>query len=109
LSESRFAGRSYFLVSPDGRELLGASYDEHADVLYLWRGKKPVEAVSLPTDAGPVVRLHPTTGELVGVTLLDWKTLWSEKDRIELDLPAVGPSQSETTGAKPEHRELVFA
>ena len=73
--ETRFAGRRYFLEGPEGREPLGGSYDEHADVLYLWRGKKPVDAISLPTDDGILVRVHPKTGELVGVTLLDFEVL----------------------------------
>ena len=88
---------------------MGASYDEHTDVLYLWRGKKPVEAISLPTDDGILVRVHPKTGDLVGVTLLDFDVFWSDKERIELDIPAVGRSQGEATAPKPEHRQLVFA
>jgi hypothetical protein len=109
LSESRFAGRSYFLEGPEGREPLGASYDEHADVLYLWRGKKALEAISLPTDDGILVRVHPKTGDLIGVTLLDFDACWSEKERIELDVPEVGRSESEAAAPKPEHRHVVFA
>jgi Protein of unknown function (DUF2283) len=109
LSASRFAGRSYFLEGPEGREPLGSSYDDHTDVLYLWRGKKPVEAVSLPTEDGILVRVHPNTGELVGVTLLDYDVFWSQKERIEIDVPAVGRSESEAAARKPEHRQLVFA
>ncbi len=109
MSESRFASRRYYLEGPEGREPLGASYDEHADVLYLWRGKKPVEAVSLPTDDGILVRLDPKTGELVGLTLLDFDVFWADKERIEIDVPAVGRSESEATAATPEHRDLVFA
>ena len=109
MSESRFAGRSYFLEGPEGREPLGASYDEHADVLYLWRGKKPVEAISLPADDGILVRVHPTTGDLVGVTLLDYDVFWAAKERIAIDIPAVGRSESEAAAPKPEHRQLVFA
>ena len=109
MSESRFAGRSYFLEGPEGREPLGATYDEHTDVLYLWRGKKPAEAISLPTEDGILVRVHPKTGELVGVTLLDYDAFWSDKETIELDIPAVGRSESEAATLKPEHRQLVFA
>jgi hypothetical protein len=109
LSEYRFAGRSYFLEGPEGREPLGASYDEHADVLYLWRGEKPVEAISLPTNDGILVRVHPKTGDLVGVTLLDYDVFWAEKERIEIQVPAVGRSESDAAPPKPEHRQLVLA
>jgi hypothetical protein len=109
LSESRFAGRNFFLEGPEGREPLGASYDDHTDVLYLWRGKKPVEAISLPADEGILVRVHPKTGDLVGVTLLDYDMFWSDKERITIDVPAVGPTESEAAAPKPEHRQLVFA
>jgi hypothetical protein len=88
---------------------LGASYDEHTNVLYLWRGKKSVEAITLPTDEGILIRVHPKTGALVGVTLLDYDGFWSEKERIEIDVPAVGRTEGEAAAPKPEHRELVFA
>ena len=109
MSESRFAGRSYFLEGPDGREPLRASYDELADVLYLWRGKKPVEAITFPTDDGPLVRVNPETGELVGITLFDWNVCWSECERIALDIPAVGRTEGAVAAPRPEHRELVVA
>jgi hypothetical protein len=83
LSESRFAGRSWFLEGPEGREPLGASYDEDADVLYLWRGDQPAEAISFPTDDGILVRVNTLTGDLVGVTLLDFDVFWADKERIE--------------------------
>jgi Protein of unknown function (DUF2283) len=110
LSEFRFAGRSFRLESPEGSEPLGADYDEKADVLYLWRGDAPVEAISVPTDDGPIVRVDPTTGELVGVTLLDFRACWSTKTRIELHLPAVGRSEGDVpAAAREERRELVLA
>lgn len=108
MSESRFAGRSYFLEGPDGREQLNASYDECADVLYLWRGDDPREAISFHTEDGPLVRVDPSTGELVGVTLLDWWTTWADKQRIDLDVPRVGPRERDATEAS-AHRELVTA
>ena len=96
MSESPLAGLSYFLEGPEGREPLGASYDENADVLYLWRGEKPAEALSLATDEGPIVRLDMETGEVTGVTLLDWKAMWSRKKRIEFFVPVVGASERDT-------------
>jgi hypothetical protein len=107
LSESRFAGRSYFLDGPDGREALGASYDDAADVLYLWRGDTPTEAISLPMDEGPIVRVDPETGDLVGVTLLDWSLMWADKARIELDVPTTAPSEREASEDRAPYRELV--
>jgi hypothetical protein len=111
LSEFQFAGRSYRLEGPEGSEPLGASYDEIADVLYLWRGDAPVEAVSVPTDDGPVVRIDPQTGALVGVTLLDFAACWASRKRIELTVPASAGSESEaqSSGAREQHRELVLA
>ena len=106
MSESRFAGRSYFLEGPDGREALGALYDDNADVLYLWRGEEPSEAISFPTDEGPILRVDPVSGELVGVTLLDWSIMWAEKARIDLDLPPIAPSEAEATHDA-SRRELV--
>lgn len=107
MSESRFAGRSYFLEGPDGREPLGASYDDAADVLYLWRGDAPAEAISLPTDEGPIVRVDPESGELVGVTLLDWSLMWADKARIDLDVPAMAATEREAPESPTAHRELV--
>ncbi len=110
MSEFRFAGRNYYLESPAGSEPLGASYDEHADVLYLWRGDHPVEAISVATDDGPLVRVDPMSGVLVGVTLLDFAACWADKQRIELSVPAMGPSEGDQAAAGPiEHRELVLA
>jgi hypothetical protein len=110
LSEFRFAGRSFRLESPEGSEDLGASYDEHADVLYLWRGTKSAEAISMSTTDGIIVRVDPKTGTLIGVTLLDFRACWSEKTRIELRLPAFGGSESEAPAADhEERRELVLA
>jgi hypothetical protein len=107
LSESRLAGLSYYLEGPEGREPLHASYDEDADVLYLWRGERPVEALSLETDEGPIVRLDLESGELCGVTLIDWNVMWAKKKRIELHVPSVGASERAAATEKPVARELV--
>jgi hypothetical protein len=111
LSGSPFEGRSFFLETPGlGREPLAASYDDDADVLYLWRGQAPVEAISFPMDDGPIVRVHPETGELVGVTLLDFSACWSNRERIDLDVPPVGASEPEAPETRAnEHRQLVLA
>lgn len=62
----------------DGEELLGADYDDEADVLYLWRGDAPREAVGLTTPDGNVVRLDEETGEVVGFTIFNWLGLWTD-------------------------------
>jgi hypothetical protein len=106
LSESPLTGLSYFLESPEGREPLRSDYDEDADVLYLWRGQRPAEALSLATDEGPIARLDILTGELTGVTLMDWKAMWAREKRIEFRLPAVGASET-VAEEPPEPRKLV--
>jgi hypothetical protein len=99
---------TFYLEGPDGREILGASYDDEADVLYLWRGPEPVEAISFTTDEGPVVRLQPDTGELVGFTILDWAARWRQEERIEFHLPVFGESQDAEDAEEPETRSLVL-
>jgi len=89
---------------------LGASYDELTDVLYLWRGSKSVEAISVPLDDGPIVRVQPETGALVGITLLDFSTCWANKERIELRIPVIARSEGDAPApAAAAHRELVLA
>ena len=111
MSGPPFDGRNFFLETTDGgRELLGATYDDDADVLYLWRGEAPVEAIGFPMDDGPIVRVDPKNGELVGVTLLDFSVSWSERDRIEFDVPRLGLSEHEAIEMRAvEHRRLVLA
>lgn len=60
----------------DGTESLGFSYDEDADVLYLWRGERPRPAISLTNEHGHVIRLDEATGEIVGFTILNWRQVW---------------------------------
>ena len=92
MSASPIAGRSFLL---DGRERLGASYDEDADVLYLWRGAAPAEAISLTTEDGLVVRFDPATGEILGFTILDWAARWQAHEHIDFHLPPLGEHESE--------------
>jgi uncharacterized protein YuzE len=56
-------------------EELHSSYDEQADILYLWRGE-PREAVSLTSEEGHLIRFNPDTGEIVGFTIFDFKRRW---------------------------------
>lgn len=104
MSGSHFASRSFFLDD----ELLAADYDDEADVLYLWRGDEPSDAVGLTTDEGIVIRFDPTTGEVVGLTILDWALRWASKKVIEVVVPSVGANQSHNGGA-PTRRVLAAA
>ena len=52
---------------------LSFAYDEHADVLYLSVGN-PKPAVTEEVVDGVLLRRNPATGELVGVTILDFRT-----------------------------------
>lgn len=103
-SASPIAGFRFYL---DDEELLGADYDEGADVLYLWRGASPVEAISLATDEGPVIRLNPQSGDVVGFTIMDWSALWRDKKRIDIYLPSLGRTQDEPDAEEPARHSLL--
>jgi hypothetical protein len=95
----------------DGEEKLSASYDEQADVLYLWRGRKPQEAVTLNSDEGYLVRLDPETYSIVGFTIFDFCRRWQEDDgkttKITVTVPSLGFRGGETS--EPQTHELVPA
>ena len=63
----------------DGAEPLGFDYDDEADVLYLWRGDEPREAVGLTTPESHVARLDEETGEIVGFTIFNWLAEWEKR------------------------------
>lgn len=94
----------------DGTEPLGASYDEQADVLYLWRGAEPQEAVTLNSDEGFLVRLDPESYAIVGFTIFDFCRRWQEDDRKTTRLTVTIPSLG-VRGAtsEPQTHELVQA
>jgi Protein of unknown function (DUF2283) len=73
----------------NGEESLGAHYDKEADVLYLWRGEAPREAVALETPGGHLLRLDTETYELVGVTIFDWYRKWRRHGHIQIHAPVV--------------------
>lgn len=95
----------------DGEEALTASYDEQADVLYLWRGGSPREAVTLNSEEGFLVRLDPETYEMVGFTIFDFCRRWQQDDRrttrLTVTLPSLGFRGGETSD--PQTHELVPA
>ena len=70
-------------------EPLNTEYDEHEDILYLWVGDEPAEAVTFETEDGHLVRLDPKTHEFVGVTILDFKVRWAGVGNIRLQVPTV--------------------
>ena len=49
-------------------------YDDFADVLYISFGK-PKEGMVCEVAVGDLVRVDPYTDEIVGITILDFKTV----------------------------------
>lgn len=72
---------------PTERRQLRLSYDKAADVLYVSFGA-PQEAVSEETGDGMLLRRHPATGEVVGVTILDFEKRFEGQEAAAL-LPVV--------------------
>ncbi len=62
------------------------SYDKEADVVYLSFGE-PVKAVSEEIEEGVFARYHPTSEELVGVTILNFSKKFDVEPR-EVRVPA---------------------
>src|SRR6266496_1997470 len=93
----------------DGEERLGASYDEQADILYLWRGEESQEAVTLNSEEGYLVRLNPESYEIVGFTIFDFCRRWQEDDhkttRLTVTIPSLGFRGGKTS--EPQKHELV--
>ncbi len=106
MSESHSEISSFAL---DGDEPLGASYDDEADVLYLWRGPEPSEGIGVTSDEGIVILFDPSNGEIVGFTLLDWRAKWGGADVIEVTVPTVGAHQPSNGATPTKHRVLTTA
>ena len=84
-------------------ESLSSSYDEQADILYLWLGAAPREAFSVTSDEGHLVRLDPTTYEVVGFTIFDFRRRWQADDPdgdVKVSLPSFGEDEGEVTAAR---------
>lgn len=58
---------------------LRLSYDKEADVLYVSFGA-PREAVSEETGEGMLLRRQPETGEIVGITVLDFEKRFERRE-----------------------------
>lgn len=90
-----------------GEELLQHDYDEDADILYLWRGEEPVEALSLTSPEGHLLRLHPETHEVVGFTIFDFRRRWQAQGSIRITAPSISGDHGGSRAA--EELELVPA
>lgn len=64
-------------------------YDREADVLYLSVGK-PQRAKTVEMGEDFILRLHPKTGEVVGVTIVDFSRHFPQLKPAHLKLPANG-------------------
>jgi len=64
-------------------------YDREADVLYLSVGK-PQRAKTIEIGEDFILRLHPRTGEVVGVTIIDFSRHFPQLKPVHLKLPANG-------------------
>ncbi len=64
-------------------------YDREADTLYLSVGK-PQRAKTIEIGEDFIVRLHPRTGEVVGVTIIDFSRHFPQLKPGHLKLPANG-------------------
>lgn len=85
---------------------LAASYDEKADILYLWTGEAPREAISVTCDEGHLVRLDPVTYEVVGFTIFDFRLRWQAESLAAGELKVSLPSLGEHEGLIARAREL---
>lgn len=108
LSDSSLTAKWRFRL--DGEEPLGFDYDDEADVLYLWRGDGPREAIGLTTPDGHVVRLDEETGEIVGFTVFNWVRVWAAHGTpLEIDVPDLEAAQGTLTKSSRHELELVPA
>ncbi len=55
------------------------NYDEEADVLYVSFGK-PRKAEGIDIGDGTILRVDPDTGEVIGITLLNFKRRTSDSE-----------------------------
>jgi uncharacterized protein YuzE len=107
LSDSSMTADWHFIL--DGDEPLGFDYDDDADVLYLWRGEGPREAIGLTTPDGHVVRLDEETGEIVGFTIFNFFGVWAQKGMsLKIEIPDLEAAQGSLSGSRHE-LELVPA
>ena len=64
-------------------------YDREADVLYLSVGR-PQRAKTVEMGDDFILRLHPKTAEVVGMTIIDFSRHFPQLNPARLDLPVHG-------------------
>jgi uncharacterized protein YuzE len=64
-------------------EMTTIFYDREGDVLYLTIGK-PQEAVSREMGNDVLLRVHPATGKIVGLTVLNFASRFSNLEKEQL-------------------------
>ena len=67
-------------------EKLNFLYDKEADVLYVSAGKPSSGDISQETEDDVVVRTHPKTGDIRGLTIINFSKRSSKSD-LSFDLP----------------------
>ena len=64
-------------------------YDREADVLYLSVGR-PQKAKTIETGEDFVLRLHPKTEKVVGLTIINFSRHFPQLNPVRLDFPSNG-------------------
>lgn len=101
MSDSSLVASWHFRL--DGVEPLGFSYDDDADVLYLWRGVRPRPAIGLTNGDGHVIRLDEESGEIVGFTILNWLQVWASRGTpLVIDVPDLEAERGKLSGERHE-------
>lgn len=67
-------------------EKLNFFYDKEADVLYVSKGRPSAKDISQETEDEVVIRTNPKTGEVRGLTIINFSKRSSKND-LSLDLP----------------------
>jgi len=79
-----------FNLTLDGRPL-SSEYDQEADILYLWVGREPQEAISVTSNEGHLVRLDPETYDVVGLTVFEASEVLNQPGtEFVVSLPSLG-------------------
>jgi uncharacterized protein YuzE len=68
-------------------------YDSQTDVMYLSFGE-PQEALGEEVEPGVVIRVHPQTGEVVGITISDFAGRFRQQPLLALSVPLKQPAHA---------------
>jgi len=74
------------MVSPN-LDKLNIRYDDEADVLYIAFGE-PRPAIGVEVTAGDVVRIDAASGEIVGITIIDFKDRYMQSPSQDIERSA---------------------